>query len=129
MSQSAPQRVFDPVCGMAVNVAEAVAGGLTMERDGRTYAFCAKSCLKDFLADPAKWTAEPDAPARTATALAMPVIDDGLRRWYASCRCCMTDAHPDVVATLDAERVRSKQAVSGPGICEIAEGAATPPRG
>ena len=31
-------------------------------------------------------------------------IDAGVRAWYASCRCCLSDAHPDAVAILDAER-------------------------
>ncbi len=123
MSESAPERVIDPVCDMTVNVAEASAKGLTLELEGRTYAFCTKRCLKDFAADPAKWIAKADAtrPA-PAPAGGVLIIDEGLRRWYASCRCCMHDAHPEVVAALDAERTRSQQAVSGPGICEVAEG-------
>lgn len=31
-------------------------------------------------------------------------IDAGVRAWYASCRCCLSDAHPEAVAVLDAER-------------------------
>jgi Cu+-exporting ATPase len=31
-------------------------------------------------------------------------IDAGVREWYASCRCCLSDAHPEAVAILDAER-------------------------
>jgi Cu+-exporting ATPase len=30
-------------------------------------------------------------------------IDAGVRAWYASCRCCLSDAHPEAVAVLDAE--------------------------
>lgn len=122
MNAAAPERVIDPVCDMTVNVAEAAAKGLTLELEGRTYAFCAKRCLKDFAADPAKWSAKGDASGPVATPASAPVIDEGLRRWYASCRCCMHDALPDVVAALDAERTRQQQAVSGPGICEVAEG-------
>lgn len=116
--------MIDPVCDMTVNVAEAAAKGLTLELDERTYAFCAKRCLKDFAADPAKWTAKADATRPAAAPQGESIIDEGLRRWYASCRCCMHDAYPDVVAALDAERTRSQQAVSGPGICEVAEGTA-----
>ncbi len=54
-------------------------------------------------------------------------IDEGMRRWYGACRCCMNDAYPDVVAALDAERAAAKQPVSGPGICEVAEGKAPEP--
>ena len=121
MSETVPERVLDPVCGMTVNVAEAAATGLTLELEGRTYAFCAARCLKDFAADPAKWI-KADAPGPAAGSLGAPIIDEGLRRWYSSCRCCMHDAYPEVVAALDAERTRSRQAVSGPGICEVAEG-------
>ena len=129
MSESAPERILDPVCDMTVNVAEAAAKGLTLELEGRTYAFCSKRCLKDFAADPAKWMAKVDATGPAAAPEGAPIIDEGLRRWYASCRCCMHDAYPEVVAALDAERTRSKQAVSGPGICEIAEGkVVSPPR-
>lgn len=133
VSESAPERVLDPVCDMTVNVAEAAARGLTLELEGRTYAFCAKRCLKDFVADPAKWIAKADSIRPAAAPLGAPIIDEGLRRWYASCRCCMHDAYPEVVAALDAERTRSQQAVSGPGICEVAEGTLptvlNPPRG
>lgn len=129
MSGSAPERVIDPVCDMTVSVAEAAAKGLTLELEGRTYAFCAKRCLRDFAADPAKWIAKADATRPPAAPGSAPIIDEGLRRWYASCRCCMHDAYPEVVAALDAERTRSQQAVSGPGICEVAEGMVSPPRG
>ena len=128
VSESAPERVIDPVCEMTVNVAEAAAKGLTLEFEGRRYAFCAKRCLRDFAADPAKWIATADATGPAAAPGEALNIDEGLRRWYASCRCCMHDAYPEVVAALDAERTRSQQAVSGPGICEVAEGMVSPPR-
>ncbi|MFM7719072.1 MAG: YHS domain-containing protein [Actinomycetota bacterium] len=40
---------LDPVCGMEVDPATAE---FTTEHDGRTYSFCAKGCLDDFLEDP-----------------------------------------------------------------------------
>lgn len=49
-------------------------------------------------------------------------IDAGVRAWYASCRCCLSDAHPDVVAILDAERDAAKEPRADAGICEVAEG-------
>jgi len=122
VSESKPERVLDPVCDMTVNVAEAAAKGLTLELEGRTYAFCAKRCLKDFAADTATWIAKADSRRPTPAPLGAPIIDEGLRRWYTSCRCCMHDAYPEIVAALDAERTRSQQTVSGPGICEVAEG-------
>lgn len=54
-----------------------------------------------------------------------PTIDEGMRKWYVSCRCCLSDAYPAVVETLDAERDAKKEAPSDPGICEVAE-ATTP---
>lgn len=48
-------------------------------------------------------------------------IDAGMRRWYASCRCCLSDAHPDVVALLDAERDAAKEPRAVAGICETEE--------
>jgi hypothetical protein len=27
-----------------------------------------------------------------------------MRRWYASCRCCLSEAYPKVVEQLDAEK-------------------------
>lgn len=32
-----------------------------------------------------------------------PGIDKGFRAWYESCPCCLTEAHPEVKAALDAE--------------------------
>ncbi len=56
-------------------------------------------------------------------------IDEGMRRWYDACRCCMHDAHPDIVARLDAERVDAQRDLSGPGICEVAEDTVSAPPG
>ena len=69
------------------------------------YAFCSSGCVNAFKADPVRWAAKVDANAtalKTLTGDA--VIDDGMRRWYASCRCCLSDAYPTIVAQLDAER-------------------------
>ena len=44
--------VIDPVCGMSVDPATAAASA---EHEGVTYVFCAKGCLKAFLADPAQY--------------------------------------------------------------------------
>ena len=32
------------------------------------------------------------------------VIDDGMRRWYKSCPCCMSTAYPKIKYALDEER-------------------------
>jgi len=53
------------------------------------------------------------------------VIDEGMRRWYESCSCCLSDAYPEIKARLDAERAAAAVGPVDPGICEVAE-ATTP---
>ena len=123
MSGSRPERVLDPVCGMTVNVADAEHAGLTIEHDGRTYAFCRAGCLRAFREEPEAYAAK----AEQAHAInvpqpgGLPVIDEGMRRWYESCSCCLSDAYPDIKAALDAEKAAKPGAPVGAGICEVAE--------
>jgi YHS domain-containing protein len=123
MSGTRPERVLDPVCGMTVDVANAEAEGLTIEHEGRTYAFCRSGCLRAFQEEPATYAAKAEqAHAITVPqAASLPVIDEGMRLWYESCSCCLSDAFPDVKAALDAERAASAQAPVAAGICEVAE--------
>jgi Cu+-exporting ATPase len=125
MSGSRPESVIDPVCGMTVSVARAEAEGLTLEHDGRTYAFCRAGCLRAFREEPDVYAERADAPpVATATADgSLPVIDEGMRRWYESCSCCLSDAYPDIKAALDAERAAAAQPPVDAGICEVAEAA------
>jgi len=130
-----PETVIDPVCGMTVNVAEADADGRIAEHGGRTYAFCRHGCRRAFLEDPAEFVAQAEAaaasvasghddahdPGREHAAAPTPVIDEGMRRWYESCSCCLSDAYPDIKAALDAERAAAKAPPVDPGICEVAE--------
>jgi hypothetical protein len=51
----------------------------------------------------------------------LPIIDEGMRRWYESCSCCLSDAYPDIKAALDAERAAESAALPDPGICAVAE--------
>ncbi len=123
MQIARPTRLIDPVCGMTVDVGRAEAEGLLLDHDGRTFAFCRTGCRDAFVADPGPYltmseaTATPDA-LTGGTPL---VIDEGLRRWYESCSCCLSDAYPEVKAQLDAERIAHAEETAGPGICEIAE--------
>ncbi len=123
MSGSRPQRVLDPVCGMTVDVAEAEKARLILEHEGRTYAFCRPGCLRAFQEEPSAYAAEAErahaisVPARGG----LPVIDEGMRRWYESCSCCLSDAYPDIKAALDAERAAKTEAPVSAGICEVAE--------
>ena len=123
MSESKPERVLDPVCGMTVVVHEAEVAGLTLECAGRTYAFCGSSCLRAFREEPALHAAKADQAHAIAVprAGALPVIDEGMRRWYESCSCCLSDAFPEIKAALDAERAAKSEPQAGPGICEIAD--------
>lgn len=127
MSGTHPERVIDPVCGMRVDVAAAEAEGLTFTHDGRTYAFCRQGCLDAFRADAARYAARAEAAAPIASLAAagsaLPVIDEGMRRWYESCSCCLSDAFPEVKAALDAERAAAGQSGADAGICEVAEAA------
>jgi Cu+-exporting ATPase len=123
MSGSRPERVLDPVCGMTIDVARAEAEGLTIEHEGRTYAFCRSGCLRAFQEEPATYAAKAEQvqPVSVPQAAGLPVIDEGMRLWYESCSCCLSDAFPDVKAALDAERAASAQGPVGAGICEVAE--------
>ena len=126
MSGARPASVIDPVCGMFVDVARAEEDGLTLEHAGRTYAFCRAGCRRAFLEDPATYAAQADA-ADVAVSAAAPggaaIIDEGMRRWYESCSCCLSDAYPEIKAALDAERAAAAQPPVDPGICEVAEDA------
>jgi len=50
-------------------------------------------------------------------------IDAGMRLWYESCSCCLSDAHPEIKAALDAEREAAAEPPVDAGICEVAEAA------
>jgi Cu+-exporting ATPase len=130
MSGSHPERVLDPVCGMTVDVVAAETDGLTAEYEGRTFAFCRDGCRRAFLEEPAEYAAKAERAHATsvATAPGPLVIDEGMRRWYESCSCCLSDAYPEIKAALDAERAAAKQPEVGAGICEIADAEAGPPQ-
>ena len=123
MSGSRPERVLDPVCGMTVVVGDAEAAGLVTEYEGRTYAFCRSGCQRAFADEPATYAdrAEQAHAITVPHASGLPVIDEGMRRWYESCSCCLSDAYPEIKAALDAERASNAQPAVDPGICELAE--------
>ena len=123
MINERPSHLIDPVCGMTVEVARAEAAGLLLERDGRTYAFCGPGCRKAFVEDPADYLRDHEAAVAVEAHehAAQPVIDAGMRRWYESCSCCLSEAFPDIKARLDAERASTTQAPVSAGICEVAE--------
>jgi len=119
------------VCGMTVDVAGGEAAGLLVEHEDRTYGFCRDGCRRAFLEEPATYIAQAEAVAATAeerasAAGALPIIDEGMRLWYESCSCCLSDAFPDIKAQLDAERAAASEAPVAAGICEVAEAEAVP---
>jgi YHS domain-containing protein len=110
MQAERPTKLIDPVCGMTVDVARAEASGLLLEHEGRTYAFCRDGCRRAFLLGPEEFVTKAEAAAAVPAPMAMgglPVIDQGMRLWYESCACCLSDAFPEIKAQLDAERSAS----------------------
>ena len=128
-------KIIDPVCDMIVDIAAARDRGLTLEYPDREYSFCSASCQSKFAKDPKAyvpkveaWLARQRDHAESAThaddrpaSTALPVIDAGVRAWYASCRCCLSDAYPQVVEVLDRERALGQHEPAEAGICETAE--------
>jgi YHS domain-containing protein len=115
-----PTKILDPICDMIVDVAESRDQGLTMELAGREYAFCSHGCLVKFAKSPQTYVPKVDAwlvsdahaahhvgephHATSPHGDELPAIDQGIRKWYASCRCCLSEAYPKVVEQLDAEK-------------------------
>lgn len=120
-------RLVDPVCGMTVDLEGARANGLTFEYAGVLYAFCRSGCLRAFREGPADYAASAAVASTAVGAVSSvggvptadaPVIDEGMRRWYESCSCCLGDTYPEIKAVLDAERAAAAQPAVGPGLCE-----------
>jgi YHS domain-containing protein len=107
-------QILDPVCDMIVTITEARDQGLTIERPEREYAFCGHSCLVKFAKTPEAYAPKVEAwiaaqargehGAAQHTSGEILAIDDGVRAWYKSCRCCLSEAHPQIVEQLDAEK-------------------------
>jgi YHS domain-containing protein len=132
----ATEKILDPICDMIVDLAEAREEGLTLEYAEREYGFCSAGCQQKFAKNPNSfipkveaWLASGATRSDTTDGGAHahgagaedPAIDAGIRAWYKSCRCCLSDAHPQIVEVLDRERTASAQATADAGICETAE--------
>jgi len=126
MQTERPANLVDPVCGMTVDIARAEEAGLLLEHEGRTYAFCRPGCRRAFVESPEEHIAKAEAAEHAPADTALPLIDEGMRRWYESCSCCLSDAYPEIKALLDAERAARAQAPVDPGICEVAEAGPVP---
>jgi Cu+-exporting ATPase len=107
MQAERPTQLIDSVCGMTIDVARAEEAGLLVEHEGRTYAFCRAGCRRAFLESPDEYVTKAEAAVAVAaptSAKGLPLIDQGMRLWYESCACCLSDAFPEIKAQLDAER-------------------------
>jgi YHS domain-containing protein len=113
-------KILDPICDMIVDLAEARDKGLTLEYPDREYGFCSAACQTKFAKSPQAYVAKVETWLASTTA-EVPNIDAGIRAWYSSCRCCLSDAYPQVVEVLDKERATAHQAAPDAGICETAE--------
>ena len=125
MQAERPEKLIDPVCGMTVDVARAEASGLLLEHEGRTFAFCRAGCKRAFVEEAGEYLAKAEAAEKAAAdgagaSKGLPVIDEGMRRWYESCSCCLGDTYPEIKAQLDAEKAAANQPIPE-GICEVAE--------
>jgi YHS domain-containing protein len=108
---------------MAVRIDAATAEGLVAKHDSHTYYFCRSRCRDEFAVDPTRFiTSHHDVEPPKLSGAAIE-IDAGMRLWYESCSCCLSDAHPEVKAALDAEREEKAQPPVDAGICEVAEAA------
>jgi len=58
----------DPVCGMMVSKAGAVASGQTFEHDATMHYFCSRKCVTKFQSDPARYVSGAHAPAENDAA-------------------------------------------------------------
>jgi YHS domain-containing protein len=128
-------KILDPICDMIVSVADAHEQGLTLEYPDREYAFCSPGCQEKFARDPRAYIPKVEAWIAQTSAVvhpeggephahvsgAAPEIDAGIRAWYESCRCCLSDAYPGVVEVLDGERSAMARKPADAGICETAE--------
>ena len=114
-------KIIDPVCDMIVGIDEARDAGLTLEYGDREYAFCSPGCQSKFAKDPKAFIPKVDAwlarheddahqaaPGHAHAKGDAPAIDAGIRAWYESCRCCLSDAYPKVVEVLDAEKATAE---------------------
>jgi YHS domain-containing protein len=129
------EKILDPICDMIVDVDDAREHGLTLEYPQREYGFCSAACQVKFAKNPSAYAtkveawigaqvAAPEVHPHAASG-ETPVIDAGMRAWYSSCRCCLSDAHPSVVEALDKERAQMLAAPVDAGICETAEATET----
>jgi YHS domain-containing protein len=109
-------KILDPICDMVVELEASRDQGLTLERPEREYGFCSHGCLLKFAKSPQAyipkveaWLAAGPRDHEHEHVDGTPAIDAGMREWYKACRCCLSDAYPEVVKMLDAEKEHAAQ--------------------
>jgi Cu+-exporting ATPase len=112
MMQPAPAATeataIDPVCGMTVQPATAAG---SYEYQGKTYYFCATSCLTKFLTDPIHYLTPPEqriprvmpVPSGGVVEYICPMDPEVIETKPGACRICGMALEPKVVS-LEAER-------------------------
>jgi Cu+-exporting ATPase len=127
----APAEVVDPVCGMTISLEDAVGH---IDHGGRTYYFCAQSCMDRFRADPEHFLHpenRPAAPADPEREYTCPMDPDVRQKGPGACPKCGMALEPVSIEPLTKtewtcpmhpEIVRSE-----PGACPIC-GMALEPR-
>jgi P-type Cu+ transporter len=110
MMQPAPAptgaAVIDPVCGMTVQPATAAG---SYEYQGKTYYFCATSCLAKFRADPIYYLTPPEqraprvipVPSGGVVEYICPMDPEVLEAQPGACRICGMALEPKVVSLED----------------------------
>ena len=97
---------IDPVCGMTVQPSTAAG---RYEHQGKTYYFCATSCLSKFQKDPAYYLTPPEqraprvmpVPAGGTVEYICPMDPEVLETKPGACRICGMALEPKVVSTED----------------------------
>ena len=109
MSAGMPENAgeMDPVCGMTVQPATA-AGSYGYQ--GKTYYFCAKSCLEKFRADPQSYLTPPDQRTSRTTSISSggaveyicPMDPEVVESQPGACRICGMALEPRMIVVDDA---------------------------
>jgi Cu+-exporting ATPase len=106
MMMPASKNEIDPVCGMTVQPSTAAG---RYEHQGKTYYFCATSCLTKFQKDPAYYLTPPEqraplvmpVPTGRTVEYICPMDPEVLETKPGACRICGMALEPKVVSTED----------------------------
>jgi len=99
---AAEEKAKDPVCGMTVDQAKAMADGLTVEVEGKTYYFCSADCREQFELDSHRYLAEkpadkpvPGGAAAPAPSTTMPAMQEAATAEKAKDPVCGMSVDPE----------------------------------